>query len=117
MLYPEIWVVEAETPYGRARWDGTSQEVGGATGGYVLALSLVIVIQDMNDTDLYVNGGGIQVIERWSAAQGGWEPIPPELLFGDYDRIAQAVGTALEPLGRRGVTIPNAEQRDTAMHR
>ncbi len=64
LVYPEIWAVEAQNSYGTAMWDGTSQSAS-RMGAIVMALSLIVIIEDIDGNELYVNGGGIAIAERY----------------------------------------------------
>ena len=100
LVYPEIWAVEAQNLYGTAMWDGASQSAQ-KMGALVMALSLIVTIEDLDGNELYVNGGGIALAERYS-----WDlyhPVPaaPEQIFEDPERVVNAVDVALEPLASK----------------
>ena len=99
LLRPELWVVDAPFHDAVARWDGTSQDISTSRfrfgqDGFVLALTFGIVVEDLEGIELYVNGGGIEVLETLESV------VPTEALFADRERIRNAVLTALEPLTR-----------------
>ena len=98
LLYPEIQVVEAEADYSHARWDGTSQSVGGRVAGVFYALSLAVVIEDMDGVGLYLGRGGLELIERWDRSVGDYVSVPDSSLFLDRARIVNAVDLALGPI-------------------
>ncbi len=98
LLYPEIQVVEAEASYSHARWDGTSQPVGGRVGGVFYALSLSVVIEDMDGVGLYIGRGGLELIEMWDRSVGDYVPVPDSSLFVDKERMVNAVDLALGPI-------------------
>lgn len=102
LVYPEIWPVEVPVSYGTASWDGVKQAAFGVRD-VILALSLVVVIEDMEGRELFVNGGGLEVVEMWSRALGVVRR-PTRDMFGDDKRIVDAVEIALHPLleNRRG---------------
>ncbi len=100
LLAPELWIVEADFRDARATWDGATQNIAESifrrgVDGVVLAITLGIIIEDLDGAELYVNGGGIEVMETLEG------PVPPEALFRDAGRIEHAVRTALQPLRRR----------------
>jgi erythromycin esterase len=101
VLYPEMWIVEAPTAGGFARWDGVSQKVGTSAESAVLALSLGIVVQDMDATELYSNVWGLEVLELYERYVGDFMPVANEDLFADRERGTTAVLKALGPLIRR----------------
>jgi hypothetical protein len=117
LLYPEIWIVEAPFSDGTARWDGTSQALIGfgtrlvdALGaafsqsesslpeGTVGAVSLVVFIESMEGEELYMNSGGIQVLEKVGRDPRDIRPVPDDDLLSDHDRNRRAVLTVLKPL-------------------
>jgi len=96
LVYPEIWPVEVPVSYGVASWDGVKQSSFNVND-VTLALSLVIVIEDMGGKELYVNGGGLEVAEMWSRALGVVRR-PTSNMFRDEERLINAVQIALQPL-------------------
>jgi len=111
MLFPAIVVVSAKLQSDHASWDGTSQGAGKGKfwkallgvshSGTIPALSLLVILSDTADTDLYVNAGGIELLAKVSA--NGIVPVPREELFLDEERLDKAVRLALDPLlGRTG---------------
>jgi hypothetical protein len=117
LLYPEIWIVGAPFSEGTARWDGTSQGLIGfgtrlidALGaalsgsdsnlpeGTVDALSLVVFIESMEGDELFVNSGGIQVMQKVGRDPGDVRPIPDEHVLSDHERNRSAVSKTLKPL-------------------
>jgi hypothetical protein len=98
LLYPEIQVVEAESDYSQARWDGVSQSVGVRGWGVFYALSLSVVIEDMDGVGLYIGRGGLELIERWDRMVGDYASVPDSSLFVDKARIVNAVELALGPI-------------------
>ncbi len=101
ILYPELWIVEAPTSGGYARWDGAVQPVGTSATSAVLALSLAIIVQDMDAVELYSNVWGLEVLELYNRNFVAFEAIPSEDLFADGERNATAVTQALAPLVER----------------
>lgn len=117
VLYPEIWVVQAETSGGIARWDGVSQPVVGLGGrvinaidallhqydgflepGFVDALSLGVVVEDMEGTVVYQNAGGIEVLEEGDAVTEKENGRSLSNILTDGERNQRAVRSALLPL-------------------
>lgn len=118
ILYPEIILVDAEFQDGVARWDGASQAVAGfwarfadilhavADGlsgedhgsslprGFVAALSLQVILEDLDGIEMYTNWGGLEVV----ADDETGEPLPAAELFQDLERLHRAVGISLRPL-------------------
>jgi hypothetical protein len=116
LLHPEVWIVEAEHSAGVASWDGASQAVVGLgtrvlnvidailnqydgflEPGVVNALSLGIVVENMDGIEILQNAGGIEVLkdmERNLRDEGVlFEPV-----LADPKRNHRAVTTALRPL-------------------
>lgn len=120
VLYPEIWVVEAPYSDGVACWDGTSENMvgfglrfldalsailsndqsGGLPQGTVGALSLVLIAEDMNGTEVFSNAGGIQLLEKVGMDQDDVTLVDSEQLLRDSPRNAKALDIVLEPLVR-----------------
>jgi hypothetical protein len=106
MLFSWIAVVPAKLESDQARWDGASQGAGRhkfwkavagvSHSGTVPALSLYVVLADTEDTGLYQNVGGIQVLAK--ADVGGLTDVPRSELFVDEARNLKAVHLALDPL-------------------
>ncbi len=111
VLYPSIRVVKANFVQNQATWDGTSESLttggflgallGGQYRGTVGALSLVAVIEDTHGVDVYINGGGIQVLSKVSG--GGFIPVSRNELFANEERNVAAVNIALGSLVRKPV--------------
>jgi hypothetical protein len=97
LVYPEIWAVQAENPYGLARWDGASQGAS-MMDASVTALSLIITIQDLDGNELFVNGGGIALAEQYIPELFRTVPATAAQVFEDLERVVQAVDLALGPL-------------------
>lgn len=111
VVYPEIRFVKANFSGNTASWHGTSESVkvptegvlqallsgGGGHYGTLAALSLVVTIKDMDEVEMYVNPGGIQVLARVSS-RGKFVPVPPNELLVNEERNGAAVDIALEPL-------------------
>ncbi|UCG84813.1 MAG: hypothetical protein JSW71_12720 [Gemmatimonadota bacterium] len=101
ILYPEMWIVEALTSGGYARWGGTAQQVGTNAMSIVLALSLAVVLQDMEGAELYANVWGLEVLEVYDRQAGDFVPVPSEYLFADLERNLTAITKILDPLINR----------------
>ncbi|KPJ87816.1 MAG: hypothetical protein AMS18_14130 [Gemmatimonas sp. SG8_17] len=95
ILYPEMWIVEAPTSGGHARWDGATQPVGTSAVSAVLALSLATVLQDMDGAELYSNAWGLEVLEVYNRSLRVFVPVPSEDLFADQERNTTAITKAL----------------------
>ena len=116
VLHPSIRVRGINFAGGTAVWDGVSESIGdfeannavdrflfaGRYGGYsgsVGALSFVVVIEDMNGVDLYINGGGIQLLSKISS--GKLALLPRNRLFAKEEHYTTSVNLALDPLLRK----------------
>lgn len=111
ILFPFIRVVKAQWHNGTAYWGGTSESLKPLgqklleslfleTRGTVPALSLVVAIQDIHGSDLYVNAGGIQVLSKMTGLKT-FVPVPREQLFADQERNAKAVNLSLDALVKK----------------
>jgi hypothetical protein len=113
VLYSRVQPVVARFFNGMAKWDGTSESVTGAaatstlarflligpqagTSGTVSALSLVAIINDINDVMMYANGGGIQLTARLSGHS--FTPVPRKELFSTEEHYIKPVNLALDSL-------------------
>jgi hypothetical protein len=107
VLFSRVNVVGAELDHDTAKWDGTSEGagrkkfwkavLGESHSGTVPALSLQVFLFDTDDIELYVNSGGIQVLEKVGPG-GTFDPVPREQLFSKEERNTRAVRLALNPL-------------------
>jgi hypothetical protein len=99
ILYPSLQAVNARLSEGFAWWDGASEPIGYGYRGTIKALSLLVVIQDMNGVELYVKRGGIQVLEKiaWKTLV----PVPQDELLTREERKAKSVNIALGSLVER----------------
>ena len=117
VLFPEIQIVDAQFTEGVANWDGTSEpllslgrrmmiaafaamfvsEGENAPTGSVEALSFAVVVQDMSGEELFMNAGGIQVLQKLNS-NGSFREVPEAKLLADDGRNRKAVKRALEPL-------------------
>lgn len=95
---------------GLAKWDGVTESIGGGqvTGaldwlwatsryggvsGSSSALSLVVLIDDLNAVTMYANAGGIQLLGRYSGNE--FEPIPQAEILSSADRYQTSTELAL----------------------
>jgi hypothetical protein len=120
VLYPEIWIVEAESSGGVAKWDGVSQPLVGLGArvlnvfdallnqyegflqpGVVDALSLEVVIETMDGVEVFENAVGIEVLKDADGDREGAELTQFEPVLADRTRNQRAVRTALLPLRER----------------
>ncbi len=104
----EIAIVPVKVSFNidHARWHGTDEYMrsGGAwamffgpqTSGTTTGLSLYVDLSDINDVDMYINFGGIQLLSKLSGNQ--FYQISRQELFNDEERNHKAVDIALNPL-------------------
>ncbi len=114
VLYSSIQVFLASFSGGKAAWHGTSESLstGGLLGalsvstrnGKVSALSFGVGIEDSNGVDIYVNWGGIQLLNKLSG--GEFVPIAQSELLSNEERNATAVNISLDPLVRKRTSSP-----------
>lgn len=107
-MFPDIVVVEAQFAGGQAVWDGVDQKIQtagpmssvfhGSQHGVVGALSLKLSVRGPDGTQLFLNSGGIQVLDKLEGKE--FVPVPRPELFTDKKRNQDAVKTALKPLKR-----------------
>ncbi len=107
VVYAGVAVRTAELLNSVAAWDGAQQDfrskwalhmlMGSSSSGRVPALSLVVNLSALDDSDLYEWGGGIQVLQK---IKPGGKPVdvPRDQLFADQKRNGKAVEIALKPL-------------------
>jgi hypothetical protein len=115
LLYPEIWLVEAWSSAGVAKWDGVSQAVVGIgtriinwldailnqyegflQPGVVDALSLGIVVESMEGITIFEHAGGIEVLKEAEDELRG-DAMMYEAALSDSLRNRRAVEVALQP--------------------
>lgn len=99
----------------RANWDGASENletgafdkvVSPRGSGTVGAISLVLNIEDLNGSPLFVNAGGIQVLSKLAPGAGNFGgnafvEVPKDQLFTNEQQMQQAVQYALAPFLKR----------------
>jgi hypothetical protein len=115
-LHPSFHLVRADFRNGTAKWDGAKESYQ-STGGKILnalagvstygtsgAISLSVVIENMQGVDLYSNRGGVQLYMRPKGRD--FVQVDRRDLFVDPLRNHAAVRTALGPFVRRGATEP-----------
>jgi hypothetical protein len=117
LVLPDIRVVRAVLAEDTAYWSGTKEfaattgwkaALGVSHSGNVRALSLVVRLTGARGEDLYVDSGGIRVLDKISM-RGERVPVPATELFLDDGRNAKAVSLALDALvdaARRAATAP-----------
>jgi hypothetical protein len=104
-IEPQVRVVRAPVGQDVARWDGVSEPVYAGLlqtilvkhSGSVPALSFYVWLSNVEGEYLYVNAGGLQVLDR-IALGGRYVKRPRAELFADEERNAAAVALAVEPL-------------------
>jgi len=109
VILPSVAGREAPFSSGKAHWDGVSEPVTTKKHGlgalldrdsdylgYIDAISLELRIADGDDTTLFEDSGGIQVIEQ--VAGGRQIAVPQAELFADAAKNAQAVEAAFREL-------------------
>lgn len=107
IMFVSIRKVRARFSYDKAMWDGASEGIGKdkflkfimgmSHSGSMPALSLVVELRQVNDSLLYLNAGGIQVLRKIGSNSRS-EQIPSEEILTDFDQIQDAVHYALNPL-------------------
>jgi hypothetical protein len=100
LLYPNIQSVGAPINGATATWDGTSESIlvgdwYGTFTGSILAMSLLINIEDNNGVALYTNRGGIQLLQK--IYYGKTFTVSTSKLLTDEERIAEAIHISLGP--------------------
>lgn len=107
VMFSSIRKVTAHFSSDRAKWDGASESVGKdrflktimgiSHSGDISALSLIVELREVNDSLLYLNAGGIQVLKKIGAF-GGPEDRPSEEILSNVNRMRDAVRYAINPL-------------------
>lgn len=109
VLHPSIRLFNAPWNLGTANWHGTTESIKPgwmqffdaltnlSSSGSVRALSLVVILEDINGTRLYSSAGGIQVLSKISA-EGKSVPVPQSELLANDERNVLAVDIALGAL-------------------
>lgn len=111
LLHPTFAPMIASFSNGTAHWDGASQKLWkGAQGflgvldkksGSMGALSLVVVIEDTEGKNLYVDSGGLSLMSRITGTR--FEELPEDSLYWNPQRNAESVRLALGSLTRPAV--------------
>jgi len=98
ILHPELWYGLVPFAYGLAEWDGARQAVYGAYGmsGEVRALSLVVLLEDLEGNELYAHGFGFATIDAWH--NNDWLPLNLEGVVQDTKMVVDAVAGAFAPV-------------------
>jgi hypothetical protein len=100
LLRSRIAVVTVNWKSGNAKWDGTSEGVGGGASGTLPALTLYVELNDANGNVVYGGRGGIQVMMKTSLLhRDRLHDLDPAKLLTDEGRNRKAVGLALDSLG------------------
>ena len=96
-----VAVSRAQFENDRAEWDGVKQKVEskGRNRGYngsIVASSVSFAVYDPTDRLMYVNYGGLEVLQMRNEAQ--LLPIPDENFFSDEKKIRKAAQIAMKPI-------------------
>jgi len=117
ILFPEIWSVQVESNEGVAKWDGASQAVVGfgwrllnaldvivnQDGGFLEpelfdALTMGVVMEDMDGAVIFENVQGIEVVRDVDIYAAPDETEETGNLLSDQQKIRVAVKDLLIPL-------------------
>jgi hypothetical protein len=100
LLRSRIGIVTVNWTNGNAKWDGTSEGIGGGASGTLPALTLFVELDDPNGNVVYTGRGGIQVMMKTSLLhRDQLHDLDPAKLLTDEGRNRNAVRLALDPLG------------------
>ena len=109
VLFPTLQPVTARFAAGIARWDGASEELfgklfgvlpmGGNVSGTVGALTLVIEVKDAAGSLLYLQHGGVQVLQKISGST--FTPVPKDEILTKDERNLRAIEIASEALSKK----------------
>jgi hypothetical protein len=96
-----VAVSRAQFENDRAEWDGVKKKVQskGRNRGYsgtIVASSVSFAVYDQTDKLMYVNYGGLQVLQMRNEAE--LLPIPEENFFSDEKTIRKAAQIAMKPI-------------------
>jgi hypothetical protein len=108
---PVLATVSAPFSTGLARWDGAVGRVGSSDyAGTVPALSVWIKISDLYGVELFFRSGGIQVLQKLDTGflSAKLQSIPKDEIMVSDDRMRAGIRLALEELGTRRPTRPEA---------
>ncbi len=100
-------LVRATFSEDRAEWDGIKQRVEHSGDGFSLfgsrnyqgtiaAASFQLAIYSLNDDLLFINRGGLEVLQQRQGAK--LEVLPMNTLFQDEKKLRKAVQFAFKPL-------------------
>ncbi len=122
VIFPEIWFVQAAANGGVAKWDGASQPLVGfgtrvlnfidamlnQSYGFlqpemVNALSLGVVVENMDGVEVFEHSGGIEVLKHLDDSEGF------DAVLRDSQRNLRAVQLALQPI----LQVRTENQSDT----
>jgi hypothetical protein len=107
VVYPEIRATEVRIDgwtevsglWGVAQWDGVTVRAPFGND-YVNAVSVAVIIEDVDGNQLYECNGGIAVTERWDSDAVEMVRVLSDDVFGEDDRLNRAIDIALRPLDR-----------------
>ena len=107
ILFTRIITVSAHVFRDQAKWDGVTESIGkdrflkSLLGirhtGNIPALSLIVELRATNDSLLYLNAGGIQVLQKIGTGSSP-EDRPYHEILTDEERNEDAVVYAIHPL-------------------
>ena len=97
----QVSMSRAQFAKDRAEWDGVKQRVEkkGRDRGYsgtIVASSVSFAVYDETDKLMYVNYGGLEVLQMRDEAQ--LLPIPVSSYFSDEKKIRKAAQVAMDPI-------------------
>lgn len=113
VLYPRLYPFTVKHVKGVAIWDGVSEPIKGARvdswidryiaaigvgGAYgtVTALSLVVVVVDIDAVKMYANSGGVQLLAHFDGVD--FKSVTRAELLPSEDYYAKSINLALGPL-------------------
>lgn len=112
ILFTRISTVSAHVFRDQAKWDGVTESIGKDRflksvmgirhSGSIPALSLVVELRATNDSLLYLNAGGIQVLQKIGTGRSP-DDRPYHEILTDEKRNQDAVVYAIHPLLGRSV--------------
>ncbi|HET7791574.1 MAG TPA: hypothetical protein VFK78_12340 [Gemmatimonadales bacterium] len=99
LIRPRIWIAMIPWRNGNAKWDGTSEGIGGGGSGTLPALTLYVAMYDVDGHEIYSGQGGIQVMMKTSLLhRDELHDLDPNKLLTDEGRNRKAVQLALDSL-------------------
>lgn len=96
-----VSVSRAQFEKDRAEWDGVKQKIAAkgrnrGYGGNIATSSVSFAVYDQSDRLMYINYGGLEVLQMRQEAQ--LVPIPAENYFADEKKIRKAAQIATDPI-------------------